>query len=214
MSSAEPSDGPSPAPEPASAAELAALVEVRGIALLEGLERHVPGSTDHAESTAAYALAVAAEVGFDRDRAELVREVAKLHEIGRVYLPVELLAKPLAELTPAERAGLDRHYVAGAQLAAGAGIPREAREWIRAVGERFDGNGPGGLAGEAIPLEARIIRTACACDALMRIPVAPDSDAAGRDPRARAAAGLRSAAGAELDPWPTEVLAAVLEHPS
>jgi HD-GYP domain-containing protein (c-di-GMP phosphodiesterase class II) len=210
MSSAEPSGGPSPAPEQAGHIAEAALVKVRGVALLEGLERHVPGSTEHAEATASYALAAAAELGFGRRRAELLREVAKLHEIGRVYLPAELLSKPLDELAPAERAGLDRHYLAGAQLAAGAGIPADACEWIRAVGERFDGNGPGGLAGDAIPPEARVIRAACACDALVRAPADPGSVASGLDPRARAAAGLRSAAGAELDPAPALALAAVL----
>ena len=165
MSSAGPSGDPSaPADAAPAPTSLPALVSLRGRPLLEGLERHVPGSIEHANATAAYSLAAAAELGFARHRAELVREVAKLHEIGKVYLPAELLAKPISELTSAERAGLDRHHIAGAQLAAGAGIPAEACEWIRTCGERFDGHGPLRLAGDAIPAEARVIHAACVCE--------------------------------------------------
>ncbi len=184
-------------------------MSLRGLPLLEGLERHVPGSIEHANATAAYALAAAAELGFGRHRAELVREVAKLHEIGKVYLPAELLAKPVSELTSAERAGLDRHCIAGAQLAAGAGIPAEACEWIRTSGERFDGHGPLRLAGDVIPAEARVIHAACVCEGLLIAPVDPASSAADADPRVRAAAGLRAIAGTDLDPAIAEALAVV-----
>jgi HD-GYP domain-containing protein (c-di-GMP phosphodiesterase class II) len=185
---------------------------MRGLPLLEGLERHVPGSIEHAEGTASYALIAAAELGFDRPRAELLREVAKLHEVGRVYLPAALLAKPIGDLSIAERAGLDRHFLAGAQLAAGAGIPAEACEWIRAVGERFDGGGPCGMAAGAIPPESRVIHAACVCEALVTAPVDPAWGAGSADRRARAAAGLRALGGTELDPAVAGALAAVLER--
>lgn len=211
MSSAGPSGDPSaPADAAPAPSSLPALVSLRGRPLLEGLERHVPGSIDHANATAAYSLAAAAELGFARPRAELVREVAKLHEIGKVYLPAELLAKPISELTLAERSGLDRHHIAGAQLAAGAGIPAEACEWIRTCGERFDGHGPLRLAGDAIPAEARVIHAACVCEGLLIAPADPASPAANADPRLRAAAGLRATAGTDLDPAIAEALAVAI----
>jgi HD-GYP domain-containing protein (c-di-GMP phosphodiesterase class II) len=207
MSSDRPSDGPSPAAEAAGAAEavgLAALVRGRGAPLLDGLSEHLPGAREHADASASYAFIAAAELGFDRERAELVREVARLHEVGRIYAPAELVAKPPEELDDGERAALASHPLAGAELARGAGLPPAACEWIRCSGERFGGGGPAGLAGDAIPLESRLIRAACACDRLLAAP------GAGADRGAGALAALAAAGGTELDPLLAGALAAAL----
>jgi putative two-component system response regulator len=186
---------------------VAAVARVRGEALLDGLERHLPGSHRHAEGTASYALALAVDLGADRTSAELVREAARLHDVGKVYIPAAVLARPREDLGTQELALLDSHPAYGAALAIGAGVPERACEWIGAAGERFDGSAGQGLAGESIPMEARIIRVACACDsALSRRPVSS------RALPWIAAAELRAAAGRELDPRAVETMTAVLER--
>jgi HD-GYP domain-containing protein (c-di-GMP phosphodiesterase class II) len=191
---------------------LAARVKARGSELLEALERHLPSSRDHADGTAAYAFAAAVELELERDRAEAVREAARLHEVGNVYMPAAVLAKPPGELTPEDRALLDSRFASGAELARGAGIPDQVCEWIGAIPERFDGSGPAGLAGERIPIESRIVRVACACDTALAAP-APAPGGTSPDERRQIAVNtLRAAAGSELDPRVTAALAAMLER--
>ena len=206
MSSDPPSGAPSSGPEPT----LAARVKAGGLELLEALESHLPGARGHADGTAAYAFAAAVELDLERDHAEAVRETARLHDVGSVYLPAELLAKPAGELTAEEQALLDSRFARGAELARGAGIPERACEWIGVIRERFDGGGPAGLAGEGIPIESRIVRVACACDTAL---AAPALGGASPDERRRSAvAALRAAAGTELDPHVTGALEAMLER--
>jgi HD-GYP domain-containing protein (c-di-GMP phosphodiesterase class II) len=187
---------------------LAALVVARGATLLDGLERHLPGSRDHAEGSASYAFAAAVELGLERDHAEAVRETARLHEVGKVYVPAAVLAKHPGELTPEESAQLDSHSAKGAELARGAGVPEPAAAWIAAACERFDGAGPGALPGEQIPLESRIMRAACAFDGAL----AAGAAAPAAERRRAAIQELGSAAGSELDPRVVEALAAILER--
>ena len=206
MSSDPPSGARSSEPE----LGLAARVKARGSELLDALERHLPSSRDHADGTAAYAFAAAVELELERDRAEAVREAARLHEVGNVYVPAAVLAKPAGELTPEDRALLDSRFASGAELARGAGIPDQACEWIGAIPERFDGSGPAGLAGERIPIESRIVRVACACDTALAAP-APEG-VSSDERRQMAIQALRAAAGTELDPRVTAALAAMLER--
>jgi HD-GYP domain-containing protein (c-di-GMP phosphodiesterase class II) len=216
MSSDRPSDARSPEADrpPASGFELsrAALIRSRGTALLAGLERHRPGSGDHADGTAAYAFAAAVELDLGREHAEAVREAARLHEVGMVYVPAEVLAKPPGELTSSERSLLDSHAATGAELARGAGIPEQACEWIGAASERFDGSGPAGLAGDRIPIESRIVRVACAFDTLLAAPAQAPPVASPQGRQQAAFDQLRRAAGTELDPRVIAALAALLER--
>jgi HD-GYP domain-containing protein (c-di-GMP phosphodiesterase class II) len=209
--SGAPSSGTDSSPSPEVEPGLAALVRARGSPLLQGLERHQPGAREHADATASYAFAAAVELGFGRAHAEAVREAARLHEVGEVYLPAELIAKPRDELTPEERGQLDSHFEKGADLALGAGIPDRVCEWILAAGKRFDTPGPGD--GEAeIPLESRIVRAACACDALLAGPPAGPAGASPRERHRQAIDGLHGRGGRELDPGVVEALVAVLER--
>jgi HD-GYP domain-containing protein (c-di-GMP phosphodiesterase class II) len=208
MSSDPPSDARSSELEPT--AGLAERVKARGTELLEALERHVPGARDHADGTAAYAFAAAVELELDRDHAEAVRETARLHEVGCVYVPAAVVAKPRGELTTHEQALLDSAFASGAELARGAGIPDQVSDWIGATRERFDGSGPAGLAGERIPIESRIIRVACACDTALAAPAAAGTSQ--DELRRMAVDALRAAAGSELDPRVTAALTTMLER--
>jgi HD-GYP domain-containing protein (c-di-GMP phosphodiesterase class II) len=181
---------------------------LRGDPLLEGLEQHIPGSLAHADATAAYAFALAVEIGLDRERCEPIRETARLHDVGKLYLPAWLLDEPAGQLSASDREQLDSHHALGHRVALGAGVPEECCAWILHCRERFDGGGPGGLAGEGIPLESRIIRVACAYGTLL------DQQPAGTRDEARnaALAWLRASGGAELDPALVEALARVVQR--
>jgi HD-GYP domain-containing protein (c-di-GMP phosphodiesterase class II) len=94
-----------------------------------------------------------------------LRRAALLHDIGKVTVSGEILAKPGA-LTEPEFAAIRRHPEAGASMLRHAGLTDEAL-WIRHHHERMDGNGyPDGLAGDEIPLEARIIFVADSFEAM------------------------------------------------
>ena len=203
MSSDHPSDAPSYPPEPQLG--LAAVLRIRGLPLLEALERHAPGAREHAEATASYAFAIAAELGFNREQCEVARELAQLHEIGQVYVPVTVLTKPEGERDEVERDQFEAHYEAGYRLARGGGIPENACAWLLRLRERFDGTGPEGLGGERIPIESRMIRAACVGHTALAAPGTAD-------PRLNALGELGRRAGSELDPKAAAALAAILER--
>ena len=203
MSSDPPSDAPSHPPEPQLG--LAAVLRIRGLPLLEALERHLPGAREHAEATASYAFAIAAELGFDRAQCEVARETAQLHEVGQVYVPVAVLAKRPDDRDEAERLQFEAHYEAGYRLARGAGIPENACGWLLRLRERFDGSGPERLTGDEIPMESRMIRTACVGQTAL-------AASATGSPHRDALAELGARAGGELDPKTVAALAAILER--
>ncbi len=223
MSWDRPSDAPSPAPddpdEPARVREvktsevgLGSLVRMRGAPLIKALDRHLRGSREHAEASAAYAFATAVELGYDRSHSELIREATKLHEVGKLYVPAYVLGQDPAALTDDERAQLDGQYEAGYRVAHGAGIAGGVCGWILRARERFDGRGPEELAAEAIPVESRIIRATCAADRVLASPeiASPGADIAER--RRKAIEELYARAGTELDPRVVAAFAAVLDR--
>jgi HD-GYP domain-containing protein (c-di-GMP phosphodiesterase class II) len=197
MSWDPPSDAPSSKPEEAPAS----VVAERGAPLLEALDGHLPGARRHADATAAYAFAAAVELNFERPSAEIVREAGRLHDVGLVYVPASILGRPADGLDEAERALLDSHLEAAYRLCRGAGIDEVVCGWILHTRERYDGAGPEGLRGSEIPMEARIIRTACAGDLLL--------DRSGAEATAQA---LRAADGSELDPVVSDAVITVLER--
>lgn len=207
MSSDPRSDAPSPEPEgPLAAQRDADLVRERGTDLLDALEARLPGSRAHADRAASWALAIAVELALDRDRALALREAARLHAIGMLYLPAELLGRPEWELDAGELRRYDEQAEAAGRLAAGAGIPPAPAAWLAHWRERYDGRGLLGLIGGAIPLESRVIRTACAYDAYLQAARGSGDP----DPGARAIGSLTGLAGAELDPEPIRALGGAL----
>jgi HD-GYP domain-containing protein (c-di-GMP phosphodiesterase class II) len=207
--SGAPSSEADPAGGAAAQPDLAELARARGATLLDALEDHRPGSREHGEGTASYGFATAVELGFEREHAEAVRETARLHEVGMIYVPAAVLAASPEQRSEEGRALIDAHPGYGAELALGAGVPAEICAWIGATAERFDGRGPAGLAGERIPLEARIVRVACACDVAL---TAPQTLGSAAEHRAAAFATLRTPAGRELDPRIVDALTGMLER--
>lgn len=182
------------------------LVAERGTDLLAALEARQAGGRRHADATASWALAIAVELRLAHERALAVRETARLHEIGKLYLPQALLAQPQEELAAAERRRLDEQAAAAAKLAGGAGLPPAPCGWLEHWRERFDGHGPAGLYGGAIPIESRIIRAACAFELALGL---ARQRGGGHDD---ALADLLVKGGNELDPEAVSALQTTLRR--
>jgi HD-GYP domain-containing protein (c-di-GMP phosphodiesterase class II) len=168
----------------------------------------MPGAREHADGTASYAFVAAVAIGFDRTQCDVAREVARLHEIGLVYVPIEILNRPPSAWDEAEEAAVESHFEAGYRLARGAGLPETACGWLLRARERFDGNGPEGLGGGRIPIESRLIRAACVCQTTLSTAGLPGDPSAPE----RARAELSRQAAAQLDPSIAAALLGVLER--
>jgi HD-GYP domain-containing protein (c-di-GMP phosphodiesterase class II) len=177
----------------------------RGTALLMGemLEADDPYTGgEHSQGVLALALEVGQEVGLDpRDQREL-EFGALLHDIGKLRVPDEILNKP-GKLDPAEWAVMKRHPADGqAMLDRIGGVLADVGLVVRGHHERWDGGGyPDGLAGEAIPLAARVI---CVCDAYSAMTT--DRPYRKAMPIADALTELRACSGTQFDPRVVEAL--------
>jgi putative nucleotidyltransferase with HDIG domain len=122
---------------------------------------------EHARAVAALAAAVAEQLGLVDDDVRVVHMAALLHDVGKVAVDDRLLEKP-GPLTDDEWSAVRCHPEVGERLAREAlALPEESVIAIRHHHERFDGRGyPDGLAGQEIPLAARIVAVADAYDAM------------------------------------------------
>jgi diguanylate cyclase (GGDEF)-like protein len=125
-----------------------------------------------------------------------IRLAAELHDIGKVAMPETILGKP-DKLSNEEWLLIKQHTMIGERIVTAAGSSlHEVGRVVRASHERVDGAGyPDGLAGESIPLGARIIAVCDAYDAMLT--TRPYSSALTRDD---ALAELESCAGSQFDP--------------
>jgi HD-GYP domain-containing protein (c-di-GMP phosphodiesterase class II) len=132
-----------------------------------------------------------------------LRYAAALHDIGKIAVPDAILTKP-GPLTDAERRELERHPLVGEQILEPVDFLERVRPLVRHCHERWDGSGyPDGLAGDRIPLGARVIQVCDAHDAMTRHrPYRPAL------PADAARAEIRLFAGAQFD---ENVAAAFLE---
>ncbi len=156
----------------------------------------------HGEDVAVLAEAVARRLGLPPAAVEDVRRAAELHDVGKVAVPDTILHKP-GPLTPQERRCMEQHTVIGERILAGTPALEGVARMVRASHERWDGGGyPDALAGEAIPLGARIV---AACDAYDAMTTTRPYHRA--IPHDAALAELRRCAGTQFDPRVVEVLA-------
>lgn len=115
-----------------------------------------------------YARIIARAMGFADHQAEELLHAAPMHDIGKIGIPDSILRKP-GRLTEEEWDIMRRHTLIGARILGDhpSGLLRLARSIAMCHHEKWDGSGyPNGLAGEAIPLEARIVAIADVFDAL------------------------------------------------
>ncbi|WP_439814858.1 HD-GYP domain-containing protein [Zavarzinia sp. CC-PAN008] len=110
-------------------------------------------------------------LGFPDDRCRALALLAQIHDAGKLAIPDAILLKP-APLTAEEWVDMRQHTVLGARILGASPDPlaRLASDVARHHHEAWDGSGyPDGLAGEAIPLEARLVAICDVYDALREV---------------------------------------------
>jgi HD-GYP domain-containing protein (c-di-GMP phosphodiesterase class II) len=162
-----------------------------------------PELHEHSSEVAQLCRLVGSALMLPLDALEELARAAELHDVGKVGIPDAILAKE-GDLTDAERAFVRQETVLGERILSSVPALRGVARIVRSTRERWDGRGyPDRLAGEAIPLAARII---AACDAYqtMRCDRA-DRPAKGRE---EVLDHMRGESGGQFDP---EVVAALLK---
>ncbi|TMG56397.1 MAG: response regulator [Chloroflexi bacterium] len=137
------------------------------IVLAAAVASHDRPSQGHSERVAARAVQIGRALGLDESTRMTIRLGALLKDVGNARLPAALLAKQ-GELTPDERAMLERHPILGEELLGGFNRLSGLLPIVRHHHERLDGTGyPDGLRAELIPLEVRIVTVADRFEALL-----------------------------------------------
>jgi putative nucleotidyltransferase with HDIG domain len=180
----------------------------RGTAMLLGdvIEADDEYTGSHSRDVVDLVLAVADELRLDPAERRQAEFAALLHDVGKVKVPAEIINKA-GPLDDAEWEIMKTHTILGEQMLEKiGGLLGDVGHVVRSCHERWDGTGyPDALAGEDIPLSARIV---CACDAWS----AMTTDRTYRKalPEDVAAAELRACSGSHFDPQVVDALAAVL----
>lgn len=135
-------------------------------ALARICEKRDPYTSGHQERVSNLAVAIGRELGLDERRLEGLALGARIHDIGKIYIPAEILNRP-GRLTPAECQIIKTHSEVGFEIVKDIEFPWPIREIIIQHHERLDGSGyPNGLKGDEIILEARILAVADTVEAM------------------------------------------------
>jgi putative nucleotidyltransferase with HDIG domain len=136
--------------------------------MVRAVEARDPYTSGHSVRVAEYARAVARDLGLPAKQVDRVETAALLHDVGKMYEEFVPLLRKEGKLTPEERMVMQSHSVRGSELVStSAGLRGEVEKCIRHHHENYDGTGyPDGIAGEAIPIGARIIMIADTLDAM------------------------------------------------
>jgi PAS domain S-box-containing protein len=129
-------------------------------------EKRDPYTAGHQQRVAVLACAIAREMNLGEDMIEGIRVAATLHDIGKIYVPAEILSKP-GRLTDIEMELIKTHPQMGNDIIKSIPFIHPVAEIVLQHQERFDGSGyPAGLVGEEILLEARILSVADVVEAI------------------------------------------------
>jgi putative nucleotidyltransferase with HDIG domain len=173
--------------------------------LLSVVGEHDGALRDHVDDVADLAERVSRELGLADDAVAHVRRAAALHDVGKVAIPDEILHAPRS-LTEDEWEYMRQHTLIGARIIGAAPEMQPVAAIVRSSHERWDGGGyPDALAGEDIPLGARIVAV---CDSYDAMTTTRAYRAA--MPVADAVAELERCAGSQFDPRVVAAFRAVL----
>jgi two-component system cell cycle response regulator len=173
--------------------------------LLSVVGEHDGALRDHVDDVADLAERVSRALGLDDVEAAHVRRAAALHDVGKVAIPDEVLHAP-RKLTEDEWQYMRQHTIIGARIIGAAPELLPVAEIVRSSHERYDGDGyPDRLAGEDIPLGARIVAVCDSYDAMTTTRAYRDAM-----PIADALAELERCAGTQFDPRVVAAFQAVL----
>jgi two-component system cell cycle response regulator len=174
--------------------------------LLQLLTEREPMLHDHVCDVGLLAMVMGQRFGLDSERLDELCRAAQLHDVGKLAIPDHILDKP-GPLNDSEWLLMRQHTIIGERILNAAPALRAVARLVRSSHERWDGAGyPDGLAGEAIPLGARIIAVCDAYDAM----ISKRSYDAAR-PSEEAIAELRHHSGAQFDPDVVDALCEYLE---
>jgi putative nucleotidyltransferase with HDIG domain len=137
---------------------------IRAISLT--LEKRDPYTAGHQNKVAQLSVAIGREIGLDEDRLEGLRLGAMIHDIGKIYVPAEILNRP-GRLSHAEFEIIKSHTEVGYDIIKDVKFPWPVADMVVQHHERLDGSGyPRGLRGDEIILEARILAVADVVEAI------------------------------------------------
>lgn len=163
--------------------------------MARALDARDPYTAGHSVRVGAYAHAIALEMGIPAVEADTIRIAAELHDIGKIGIPDAILQKQ-GTLSSEEYGMIKLHPQIGRKILERIGKFADLLSIIELHHENFDGTGyPYGVAGEQIPLDARILRVADAFDAMTT-----SRSYRGALPQEGALEELRSNAGTQFDP--------------
>ena len=175
-------------------------------ALVQALGERQPELRGRLDGVAALTRAVARSLELSSDDIDVFVRAAELHDVGKVAVPEAILSKP-GPLDDTEWGFVRQHTIVGERILSAAPALVPVAKLVRSSHERYDGNGyPDGLAGEEIPLGARIIS---ACDAYHAMTSARSYD--GALSREEALLEMSYCAGEQFDPDVVESLCEVVQ---
>lgn len=164
-------------------------------ALALAIEAKDETTGEHLQRVRVYAMEMAQELGLSDDEKEALQAASVLHDIGKLAVPEHIISKP-GKLTPEEFDKMKIHPIVGAEILEQVRFPYPVVPIVRSHHEKWDGSGyPNGLAGEAIPIGARILAAVDCLDAL-----ASDRQYRKALPLDQAMAKVASEAGTSFDP--------------
>jgi putative nucleotidyltransferase with HDIG domain len=170
-------------------------------ALALAIEAKDETTGEHLQRVRVYAMALAKELGLSEDETEALRAASVLHDIGKLAVPEHIISKP-GRLTPEEFEKMKIHPIVGAEILEQVDFPYPVVPIVRAHHEKWDGSGyPNGLAGEEIPIGARILAAVDCLDAL-----ASDRQYRKALPLHEAMAKVAADAGKSFDPRVVAIL--------
>lgn len=170
-------------------------------ALALAIEAKDDTTHEHLQRVQVYAVELGGKLGMKENELQALRAASILHDIGKLAVPEHIISKP-GKLTPEEFEKMKIHPIVGAEILARVQFPYGVVPIVRSHHEKWNGTGyPDGLAGEDIPLGARVLTVVDCFDAL-----ASDRQYRRALPIGEAMAAVSREAGVSFDPQVVRIL--------